>query len=73
MSEPEGKRRRGPPPGVLRDAPYYPSRVLEIVRMRAGGMKLQEIASVFGMTPAGVSHICQRWGRWAETQKADAT
>lgn len=68
MSEPK-KRRRGPSPGVLRDSPYYPSRVLKIIKMRKSGEKLQKIADAFQLTPAGVSHLCKRWGEWAEEQQ----
>lgn len=73
MANLKKSRNRGPQPGVLRETPYYPSRVLKIIRMRESGLKLQEIADVFGLTPAGVSHIVKRWGDWANNQqKADA-
>jgi len=61
-------RQRGPKPGVLKKTPYHPERVLKIIRLRNSGLTLQEVADTFGMTPAGVSHIVDRWGVWAKEQ-----
>lgn len=69
LSETAEKRTRGPKPGCVRETPYYPDRVLKIIKLRKGGLTLQEVAEMFGMTPAGVSHIVARWGNWAAEQK----
>jgi hypothetical protein len=61
--------KRGTPPGVLRDEPYFPDKVKKIVNLRDTGYKLQEIGEMFGMTSAGVLHIVTRWGDWARKQK----
>lgn len=70
MDNLEKPRRRGPKPGILRDEPYFPSRVLKIVKLRKSGLTLREIARLSDLTPAGVSHIINRWGTWAEGQES---
>jgi transcriptional regulator len=62
------RKTRGPKPGVLRDAPYHPERVLKIVKLRQSGLTLAEVGEMFGITPAGVSHLVERWGTWAQEQ-----
>jgi hypothetical protein len=64
------KAKRGPKPGILRDAPYFPDRVIAVIRMRKRGMTLREIGAEMQMTPAGVSHLINRWGQWAVEQGA---
>jgi hypothetical protein len=63
-----GQSKRGPKPGTLKNAPYYPERVLKMIRLRKSGLTLQEVAKMFDVTPAGVAHIIVRWGDWAEGQ-----
>jgi hypothetical protein len=63
-----GQSKRGPKPGYTKAAPYYPERVLKMIRLRKSGLTLQEVASMFNVTPAGVAHIIDRWGDWAEGQ-----
>lgn len=60
---------RGPKRGFTKPTPYYPERVLKIIRLRQSGLTLQEVGGMFGITPAGVSHIVERWGNWAAEQK----
>lgn len=59
-------KRRGPLPGQTKATPYYPERVLRIIDLHKKGKSLTEVANIIGITPAGVSHIVNRWGKWAE-------
>ncbi len=69
VSVTEQRKKRGPVKGSRRPEPYHPKRVLKMVRLRASGLTLQEVANVFDITPAGVLHIVERWGAWAKKQK----
>ena len=58
-------RKRGPKPGTLRKVPYFPERVMKVYKLRSSGLTLREVGDVLNMTPAGVSHVMERWGSWA--------
>lgn len=63
------RKTRGPQPGILRHEPYYPERVVKIIKLRRSGLTLAEVGNMFGITPAGVSHLCERWGTWFDAQE----
>ena len=59
------QKRRGVGPGILRQEPYFPDKVREIVALRRRGATLKEIASQMGMTESGVHQLIKRWSDWA--------
>ena len=64
-------RRRGSPPGVVKQEPYYPDRVRKIVAMRDKGYTLKQVGEKFGITVAGAKHIIDRWGDWARNDRSN--
>lgn len=59
------KKRRGVPPGILKEEPYFPDKVRKIVQMKDSGVRLVDIAKHFNMSSAGAQHLIKRWGKWA--------
>lgn len=63
MAKKTGKK-RGPPPGILRDAPIYPEKVLAVVRMRLERKTFAEIADAIGGTRMNACNTYKRWKHW---------
>lgn len=65
----EQKKKRGLPPGILKEKPLFPEKILRIIKLRDEGMTLQKIGDEFNMTSAGVLHLYNRWVKWAREQQ----
>ncbi len=59
------KKKRGLPPGILKQEPYFPDKVRSIVLKKDEGARLVDLAKEFNMSSAGVKHLIKRWGEWA--------